>query len=98
MFKASDWRRILSKLPFRRAATATPAAEKTTFDIILKDAGDTKIEVIKVLRGILPAFGMKEIKDVIEAAPTVIRQAVPKEEAEWIQAKLAEVGATVEIK
>ncbi|MDR0898055.1 MAG: ribosomal protein L7/L12 [Oscillospiraceae bacterium] len=76
---------------------AAPLRETILFDIILKDAGGRKIEVIKVLRLIMPAFGLKEIKDVVESTPQVIRVAVPKEDAERIKAMLAEVGATVEL-
>ena len=71
--------------------------EKTEFDAILKDAGAEKIKVIKVIRE-LTGLGLKEAKDFVESAPKTIKEAASKEECEKIKEKLAEVGATVEIK
>ena len=86
------------------AAVAAPAAgaaaaeeEKTEFDVVLKAAGANKIAVIKVVRA-LTGLGLKEAKDAVEGAPKTLKEAVSKEDAEKIKAKLAEVGATVEIK
>ena len=85
------------------AAVAAPAAgaaeveEKTEFDVILKEIGAEKIKVIKVVREIT-GLGLKEAKDAVEGAPKTLKEAVSKEDAEKIKAKLAEVGATVEIK
>ena len=79
------------------AAAAEPAEEKTEFDAILKDAGSEKIKVIKVVRE-LTGLGLKEAKEFVESAPKTIKEAASKEECEKIKAKLAEVGATVEIK
>ena len=80
------------------AAEAAPAAEeKTEFDVILQAAGGQKINVIKVVREIT-ALGLKEAKDLVEAAPKVVKEGVSKEEAEAIRAKLADAGATVEVK
>jgi large subunit ribosomal protein L7/L12 len=80
------------------AAEAAPAAEeKTEFDVILQAAGGNKINVIKVVREIT-ALGLKEAKDLVEAAPKAVKEGVSKEEAEAIRAKLADVGATVEVK
>ncbi|TDT46020.1 50S ribosomal protein L7/L12 [Fonticella tunisiensis] len=80
------------------AAGAAPAAEeKTEFDVILAAAGGEKVKVIKVVREIT-GLGLKEAKDVVDNAPKPIKEGVSKEEAESIKAKLAEVGATVEIK
>ena len=80
------------------AAAAAPAAEeKTEFDVILQAAGGNKINVIKVVREIT-ALGLKEAKDLVEAAPKPVKEAVPKAEAEAIKAKLTEAGATVELK
>lgn len=83
---------------------AAPAAkgeaqeeEKTEFDVILKDFGSQKIQVIKVVRAIT-GLGLKEAKDLVEGVPKPIKEAVPKEEAEDIKKKLEEVGAAVEIK
>ena len=80
------------------AAAAAPAEEeKTEFDVVLKDIGSEKIKVIKVVREIT-GLGLKEAKDAVESAPKTLKEAVSKEEAEKIKEKLAEVGATVEIK
>lgn len=81
------------------AAAAAPAAEaQTEFNVILKDAGDKKINVIKVVREIVPSLGLKEAKDLVEAAPKPVKEGVSKEEAETIKKKLEETGAKVEIK
>jgi len=78
-------------------AEAAQAEEKTEFDVILSAVGDKKIQVIKVVRE-LTGLGLKEAKDVVDGAPKPVKEAVPKEEAESVKAKLQEVGATVEIK
>jgi len=69
---------------------------KTEFNVILKAVGDKKINVIKVVREVT-SLGLKEAKDLVDAAPKPIKEKVAKEEAEAIKAKFAEVGATVEI-
>ena len=79
------------------AGAAAAEEEKTEFDAILKDAGAEKIKVIKVIRE-LTGLGLKEAKDFVESAPKTIKEAASKEECEKIKEKLAEVGATVEIK
>ncbi|MBQ2701289.1 MAG: 50S ribosomal protein L7/L12 [Clostridia bacterium] len=79
-------------------AAAAAEEEKTEFDVILKDAGAEKIKVIKVVREVVSGLGLKEAKEIVEAAPKTLKEAVSKEEAEKIKAKFAEVGATVEIK
>ena len=79
------------------AGAAAAEEEKTEFDAILKDAGSEKIKVIKVIRE-LTGLGLKEAKEFVESAPKTIKEAASKEECEKIKAKLAEVGATVEIK
>ncbi|MGA9752151.1 MAG: 50S ribosomal protein L7/L12 [Acidobacteriota bacterium] len=76
---------------------AAPAEEKTEFDVILKAAGEKKIEVIKVVREIT-SLGLKEAKELVEAAPKTLKEAVTKDEAEAIKKKFEEKGATVEIK
>ena len=73
------------------------AAEKTEFDAILTEAGAEKIKVIKAVREIT-SLGLTEAKAFVESAPKPIKTGIPKDEAEQIKAKLAEVGATVEIK
>ena len=80
------------------AAAAAPAAEeKTEFDVILASAGDKKLGVIKVVRE-LTGLGLKDAKDLVEAAPKAIKEGVSKDEAEAVKAQLVEAGATVEIK
>ncbi|EYE87538.1 50S ribosomal protein L7/L12 [Fervidicella metallireducens AeB] len=79
------------------AAAAPAAEEKTEFDVILASAGAEKVKVIKVVRE-LTGLGLKEAKDVVDNAPKTLKEGASKEEAEAIKAKLAEVGATVEIK
>jgi large subunit ribosomal protein L7/L12 len=76
---------------------AAPAEEKTEFDVILQAAGGQKINVIKVVREVT-ALGLKEAKDLVEAAPKAVKEGVSKEEAETIRQKLADAGATVEVK
>ncbi|MDD6142140.1 MAG: 50S ribosomal protein L7/L12 [bacterium] len=84
-------------MPGAGAAAAAAEEEKTEFDAVLKDAGSEKIKVIKVIRE-LTGLGLKEAKEFVESAPKTIKEAASKEECEKIKAKLAEVGATVEIK
>lgn len=72
-------------------------AEKTSFNVELKAAGDQKINVIKVIRE-TTGLGLKEAKDLVDAAPKIVKEGVKKEEAEEIKQKLVAVGATVEIK
>lgn len=80
------------------AGAAAPAEEeKTEFDAVLTEVGGEKIKVIKVVREVT-SLGLKEAKDLVEAAPKVVKEAVSKEEAESIKAKFAEVGAKIEIK
>ena len=79
------------------AEGAAAAEEKTEFDVVLKSAGAEKIKVIKVVREIT-GLGLKEAKAAVDGAPTTLKEAVSKDDAEAIKAKLAEVGAEVEIK
>jgi large subunit ribosomal protein L7/L12 len=83
-------------------AAAGPAAaavveEKTEFTVVLKDVGANKINVIKAVREVT-SLGLKEAKDLVEAAPSPIKEGVSKDEAETIKKKFAEAGATVEVK
>ncbi len=78
-------------------AEAAPAEEKTEFDVILQAAGGNKINVIKVVREVTQ-LGLKEAKDLVEAAPKAVKEGVSKEEAETVRQKLADAGATVEVK
>jgi large subunit ribosomal protein L7/L12 len=79
------------------AAAAPVVEEKTEFDVVLTSAGAEKIKVIKAVREIT-GLGLKEAKAVVDEAPKTLKEAVTKEEAEAMVAKLAEVGATAEIK
>ena len=79
------------------AAGAEPAEEKTEFDVIVKDAGPKKIEVIKAVRQ-LTALGLREAKDLVDGAPSTVMEAVAKEAAEDAKSKLEAAGAAVEIK
>ena len=78
-------------------AAGAGAAEKSEFDVVLADAGAEKIKVIKAVREIT-GLGLKEAKEIVDGAPKTLKEAVAKEEAEEIKNKLAEVGATVELK
>ena len=79
------------------AAGAAPAEEKTEFTVMLAAVGDKKIEVIKEVRA-LTGLGLKEAKDLVEAAPKAVKEGVNKEEAEKIKVTLEKVGAKVELK
>jgi large subunit ribosomal protein L7/L12 len=80
------------------AAAAAPVEEQTEFTVILKDGGAKKIGVIKVVREIIPSLGLKEAKDLVEAAPKPVKEGVSKQEAEDLKKKLEEAGAVVEVK
>jgi large subunit ribosomal protein L7/L12 len=79
------------------ASGGAAAEEKTEFNVVLKDVGANKINVIRVVRE-LTSLGLKESKDMVEAAPKAVKEGVSKEEAASVKAKLEAVGATVEIK
>ena len=79
------------------AAGAAAEEEKTEFDVVLKEVGAEKIKVIKVVREVT-GLGLAEAKALVDGAPKTLKEAASKEEAEEIKAKLAEVGATVELK
>ncbi len=78
-------------------AGGAAAEEKTEFDVVLASAGANKIKVIKAVRE-LTGLGLKEAKEIVDGAPKTLKEAVAKEEAEDMKAKLAEVGAEVELK
>ena len=78
-------------------AAAAEAEEKTEFDVILKDAGASKLNVIKVVRAVT-GLGLKDAKDLVDNCPKTLKEAVAKEEAEKIVADLKEAGATAELK
>jgi large subunit ribosomal protein L7/L12 len=79
------------------AAAAAPVEEKTEFDVVLKDVGDKKINVIKAVREVT-SLGLKEAKDLVESAPATVKEGVSKDEAESIKKKFEEAGAKVELK
>lgn len=90
---------VSAAAPVAVAAAAAPAAaeEKTEFDVILKDAGATKIKVIKAVRE-LTGLGLKDAKALVDGAPKEVKTGVAKADAEAMKAKLEEAGATVELK
>ncbi len=79
-------------------AAAAPVEEKTEFTVFLKDGGPRKIQVIKVVRELIPGLGLKEAKELVESAPKPILENVPKDQAEAAKAKLEEAGAVVELR
>ncbi len=79
------------------AAPAEAAEEKTEFDVVLKSFGSNKVAVIKAVRAVT-GLGLKEAKDLVEGAPSTVKEGVSKEEAESIKKQLEEAGATVEVK
>lgn len=79
------------------AGEAAAAAEKTSFDVVLKAAGQAKLQVVKAVKEIT-GLGLKEAKDIVDGAPKAVKEGVSKEEAESIKAALEEAGAEVEVK
>jgi large subunit ribosomal protein L7/L12 len=79
------------------AAEAAPVAEKTSFDVILKSAGAQKLAVVKLVKD-LTGLGLKEAKDLVDAAPKPVKEGVSKEDAESLKKQLLEAGAEVEVK
>ena len=93
---------VSAAAPVAAAAAPTAAAaeveeEKTEFDVVLVSSGATKISVIKIVREIT-GLGLKEAKDLVDAAPKPVKEGISKDDAEALKAKLVEAGATVEIK
>lgn len=84
-------------MPMAGGEAAAAEEEKSEFDVILKDAGSSKIQVIKVVRQIT-GLGLKEAKDLVDGAPKPVKEGIAKEEAEDIQKKIEEVGGSVELK
>ena len=87
---------VAAAAPVAGGAAAGAAEEKTSFDVILKEAGANKIPVIKVVRD-ATGLGLKEAKDLVDGAPKTVKEGVSKEEAEELKAKFEEAGATVEL-
>jgi large subunit ribosomal protein L7/L12 len=88
---------MMMAMPGAGAAAAAPAEEKTSFTVVLKEAGANKIAVIKEVRAVTN-LGLKEAKDLVEGAPKDVKEDVSKEEAEEIKKKLEAAGAKVELK
>ena len=83
--------------PGAAAGAAEPAEEKTSFDVVLNEAGGQKIQVIKVVRAVT-GLGLKEAKDLVDSAPKPVKEGVAQDEADTVKAQLEEAGATVEVK
>ena len=80
------------------AAAAEAVEEKTEFDVILKEAGAKKLNVIKIVREVKPGLGLKEAKELVDGAPSTLAEGVAKEAAEKMKKKFEEAGAVIEIK
>ena len=87
---------VAAAAPAAGAAGAAAEEEKTSFDVVLKDAGANKIQVIKVVRD-ATGLGLKEAKELVDGAPKTVKEGASKEEAEELKAKLEEVGAVIEL-
>ncbi len=87
---------VAAAAPAAGVAGGDAAAEKTSFNVVLKEAGDQKIKVIKVVRD-ATGLGLKEAKELVDGAPKTIKENVSKEEAEDLKAKFTEVGAVIEL-
>ena len=100
LLETIDTLTVVEKYGVSAAAVAAPVAgaaeEKTSFNVVLKEAGANKIQVIKVVRD-ATGLGLKEAKDLVDGAPKTVKENVAKEEAEELKAKFEEVGATVEL-
>lgn len=97
---------ITAAAPMMMAAAGAPAAggdgaaaaeEQTEFDVVLKSFGEKKINVIKAVREVVSGLGLKEAKELVESAPTKVKEGIAKEEADDIKGKLEEAGATVDV-
>ncbi len=87
---------VAAAAPVAGGAAAGAAEEKSSFDVVLKDAGDQKIKVIKVVRD-ATGLGLKEAKELVDGAPKTVKEGVSKDEAEELKAKFSEVGAVIEL-
>ena len=88
---------VAAAAPVAAGAAGEAAAEKSSYDVVLTEAGDQKIKVIKVVRD-ATGLGLKEAKELVDGAPKTVKEGVSKEEAEELKAKFAEVGAVIELK
>jgi large subunit ribosomal protein L7/L12 len=89
---------MVAAAPAAGAAAAAPAEEQTVFNVVIANSGAQKIQVIKALRELVPTLGLKEAKDLVDAAPKEVMTQVNKKTAEEAKAKLVAAGATVELK
>jgi large subunit ribosomal protein L7/L12 len=89
---------VAAAAPAAGGAAAAPVEEQTEFAVVLKGFGDKKINVIKALREKMPGLGLKEAKDLVEGAPSTIKEGVSKSEAEELAKALRDAGAEVELK
>ena len=87
---------VAAAAPAAGAAAGDAATEKTSFNVVLKEAGDQKIKVIKVVRD-ATGLGLKEAKELVDGAPKTVKEGVSKDEAEELKAKFSEVGAVIEL-
>ena len=87
---------VAAAAPAAAGAVAGAAEEKSSFDVVLKEVGANKIQVIKVVRD-ATGLGLKEAKDLVDGAPKTVKEGVAKEEAEELKAKFVEVGAVIEL-
>ena len=87
---------VAAAAPAAGAAAGAAAEEKTSFNVVLKEAGDQKIKVIKVVRDVT-GLGLKEAKELVDGAPKTVKENVSKDEAEELKAKFTEVGAVIEL-
>lgn len=87
---------VAAAAPAAGAAAGAAAEEKTSFDVVLAEAGDQKIKVIKVVRD-ATGLGLKEAKELVDGAPKTVKEGASKEEAEELKAKFEEAGATIEL-
>ena len=87
---------VAAAAPAAGAGAGAAAEEKTSFDVVLKEAGANKIQVIKVVRD-ATGLGLKEAKELVDGAPKTVKEGASKEEAEELKAKFTEVGAVVEL-
>ena len=87
---------VAAAAPAAGAAAGAAAEEKTSFDVVLAEAGDQKIKVIKVVRD-ATGLGLKEAKELVDGAPKTVKEGASKEEAEELKAKFSEVGAVIEL-
>ena len=88
---------VAAAAPAAAGAAGEAAAEKSSYDVVLTEAGDQKIKVIKVVRD-ATGLGLKEAKDLVDGAPKTVKEGLSKDEAEELKAKFTEVGAVVELK